>query len=111
MQANDLLGRVPYYVSKKRSAFLRIELSNTKLCEGLVLKTPSWSIDDDSHQAARDDTGDRQGNNPASIDPGNHTPVDGPPGARAETHTDSGSGNTLRSRDGKLYIRVVSNSI
>ena len=49
------------------------------------LETPSRSVDDYAHQAPGDDTSDGEGNEPAKIDPCDHTPVDSSPGTRTET--------------------------
>lgn len=71
---------------------------------------PSRCIDDDAHQTPRNDTGDGQGDDPAEVDPPDHTPVDGPPGAGAQTDTDGGTANALSGGDGKFCIPVVSKS-
>ena len=68
----------------------------------LTLVSPARSVDNDAHQAARDDTGGGQGDDPAEVDPGNHAPVDGAPGARAETDTDSCARDALSCGDGEL---------
>lgn len=72
--------------------------------EPLVGKTPARSIDDEAHQAAGDDAGDGEGEHPAHVDPANHAPVDGPPGARAETDADGGTSDTLGGGDGELCL-------
>ena len=70
------------------------------VCVSVV--TPARGVDDDGAQAARDDTGNGEGDDPAHVDPGDHAPVDRPPGARAETDTDGSSGDALRGGDGEL---------
>jgi hypothetical protein len=68
----------------------------------LVGHTPSRSVDNDTSQAAGNNTGTGQSDDPAHVDPGNHTPVDGPPGSVTETDTDGGAGDTLCGGDGQL---------
>ena len=64
--------------------------------------TPARSVDDNTSQATRDDTCDGEGNDPTTVDPGNHAPVDGAPGTGTETDTDSGTSNALSGGDGEL---------
>lgn len=68
----------------------------------LTLVAPAGGVDDDTADAARDDTGNGEGDDPAHVDPGNHAPVDGAPGARAETDTNGSTSDTLSSGDGEL---------
>lgn|SRR5688572_4267067 len=68
----------------------------------LTLKAPARSVDDDTADAARNDTGDWQGDDPAHVDPRDHAPVDRPPGTGAKTNTNGGTGDTLGSRDREL---------
>lgn len=63
---------------------------------------PARSVDDESHKAAGDDTGYGEREDPAHVDPGDHAPVDSPPGARAETDADGGTSNALRGGYGEL---------
>ena len=71
----------------------------------LDLHAPPWSVDDEGHQAARDDTGTRQGDDPAAVDPADHAPVQGTPVAVAQTDADNGAGDALGGRDGQLCGR------
>lgn len=64
---------------------------------------PSRSINDNTHQTTRHDTRNRQRNDPTEVDPRNHAPVNGAPGAVAETHADGGTGDALRGGDGEFY--------
>lgn len=59
------------------------------------------SVDDYAHQATRNDTGDREGNDPASIDPENHSPVDRLDITCAKTNTNGGTDNALGGGDGQ----------
>lgn len=67
------------------------------------LEAPARSVDDESHQATGDDTGHGESDDPAHVDPGDHAPVNSPPGTGAETDADSRASNALRGRDGELY--------
>ncbi|GMF74439.1 unnamed protein product [Aspergillus oryzae] len=49
-----------------------------------------------------DDTSAREGDDPAHVDPGNHSPVDRSPGTVAKTNTNCRAGDTLGGGDGKL---------
>lgn len=73
-----------------------------------VVVAPARSVDDNAHQATRNNTSAGEGDDPATVDPEDHTPVNGPPGSRAETDTDSGTRDTLSGGDRKLCGRVVS---
>lgn len=66
--------------------------------------SPARGVDDNPNQATRDNTSNRQGNDPAHVDPGDHTPVDRPPGTVAETNTDSGTGDTLGGGNRQLEL-------
>jgi len=65
---------------------------------------PARRVDDNTNQATRDNTSNREGNDPAHVDPGDHAPVDRPPGTVAETNTDSGTGDTLGGRNRELEL-------
>ena len=54
-----------------------------------------------AHQAASDDTGNWQRDDPAHVDPRNHPPVDAPPGAAAQADADGGAGDALGGADGQ----------
>jgi hypothetical protein len=71
-------------------------------CMHLVRHTPSRRVDNDTSQASGKNTGAGQGDDPAHVDPGNHAPVNRPPGSVAETDTDGGAGDTLCGGDGEL---------
>lgn len=62
-------------------------------------------VDQDPRQAPRNDTSDRQRDDPAKVDPRNHAPVDGPPRTSAETNTDGRTRDTLGSRDRESKTR------
>ena len=79
------------------------------LCN-LVLKAPAGSVDDESAHATGDDTGDRQGHDPTHVDPGHHAPIDGPPGAGAETNTDGGTSDALSGGDRELCINLLAHA-
>ena len=68
----------------------------------LTTITPARSINDDTHQASRNDAGHRQSDEPAHVDPRHKAPVDGPPRTRAKTNTDSSASNALGSRNREL---------
>lgn len=68
----------------------------------LTTVTPAGSVDDDTAEAARDDASDGEGDDPAHVDPGNHAPVDGSPGTRAETDTNGSTGDALSGGNGEL---------
>lgn len=74
----------------------------------LVGVSLSRSIDDDAADASRENAGDGKGDDPAHVDPGNHAPVDTPPGARAKTDTNGGASDALGGGDGELCRIVVS---
>lgn len=57
-----------------------------QVCSALV--PPSRRINNNPHQAPRNDTCAWQGDEPAHVDPSHHAPIDGSPGAVAETHAD-----------------------
>lgn len=64
--------------------------------------SPPGRVDDKGHQQTGDQTCARKGNNPASVDPKDHAPVDGAPITRAQANTDGSTRNALRSRHGKF---------
>ena len=68
----------------------------------LVGEVPARSVDDDTADAARDDTGNGQSDDPSHVDPRNHAPVDRPPGTGAETDTNGGTSDALSGGDGQL---------
>ena len=78
--------------------------SNDDLVPGNDL-APLGGVDENTNHNTRDDTSHWQGDDPAEVDPGDHAPVDGPPGTRAETDTDGGTGDTLGSGDGETETR------
>jgi hypothetical protein len=57
--------------------------------------TELGSIEDNSQETARDDSGDGKGDEPSTVDPGNHAPVDGLVVSGAETDTDGGTSDAL----------------
>jgi len=65
------------------------------------LQAPSRGVDDDGHGAAGDDTGDWEGDEPAHVDPGNHSPVDSFDGSSAEGDTDGGTSDALSGGGGQ----------
>lgn len=58
-------------------------------------------INDDTHEAARNDTSNREGDDPAGVAPGNHAPVESPDITVAESDTHDGTDDALGSGDGK----------
>lgn len=62
-----------------------------------------------TYQAASNDTSDWEGDHPAKVNPGHHTPIDGPPGPGAKPNSNCGTRDALRSRDGKLCVMGQSN--
>lgn len=68
----------------------------------LVGHSPARRIDNNAHETSGNNSGNREGNNPAKVDPCNHAPVDGSPGAVAQAHTDSSTRDTLSGGDGEL---------
>lgn len=68
----------------------------------LTLVSPARSVDDEASQDSGEGGGDGQGDDPAHVDPGNHAPVDGAPGAGAQADTDGGAGDALGGRHGKF---------
>jgi len=64
---------------------------------------PPGGVDDDAHQTPRDDARHGQGDDPAKVDPRDHAPVDGAPGARAEADADGGARDALRGGDGEFW--------
>ena len=101
-----------YLKSKTRKAALGSRLSTrsiTAITDSYTIKplsrgrqAPARSVDDDAHQAARNDTGDGEGDDPAEVNPGDHAPVDGAPCAGAETDADGGASDALRGGDREL---------
>lgn len=75
--------------------------------DALVGQSPARSIDDDAHETAGNDSRHREGDNPAKVDPCDHAPVDGSPGAIAQAHTNCGTRDTLRGGDGELCGQLV----
>lgn len=71
---------------------------------GLDTGPPSWSIQDNTHKQARDETSTRQCDEPTHVDPSDHPPVDAPPRTIAETDPDGRSADTLGGRDGELEL-------
>ena len=69
--------------------------------------TPAGGIDNDTRETPRDNTGNGESEDPASVDPSHHAPVDGAPRARAETNSDGGTGDALSRRDGKLWREML----
>lgn len=68
----------------------------------LTTVAPARSVDNNTTDAARNNTSNRKGNHPAHVDPGNHAPVNRAPSAGTETDTDGGTSDTLGSRYGKF---------
>lgn len=66
----------------------------------LTLEAPARSIDDQAHKYPRQDTCDWERDDPTTVDPSDHTPIDCPPITRAQADTDGSTGNTLSSGDG-----------
>ncbi len=87
------------YRLKKKNNEHRIRTPN------LQSITPLWRIDNDSHQATCNDTSTWQCDDPAHIDPSDHTPVDRLEIAGTETHADSCARNALGGRDGQSQSR------
>ena len=65
---------------------------------------PPGCVEDDTHQASRHQTRARQGDKPAHVDPGDHAPVDSPPGAITEADTNRGASDTLCRADRKRKL-------
>lgn len=63
------------------------------------------SVEHKTHQAATDETGDRDGEEPRDDEQANTLPVDSLKGAVAETDTDSGASNAHGGRDGEGVLR------
>lgn len=61
-------------------------------------------VDDDAHEAARQRSGNRDGEDPACEQKTNSLPVDGPDPAVAETDTDGRAGDTHGGGDGELVL-------
>lgn len=57
---------------------------------------------DETHEDTRDQTSDRNSDDPTKVDPGNHAPVNGTPVTVAETDTDDSSSDALGGGDRKL---------
>lgn len=94
--------QIPVLFEPTHSQKNQIQNKNANANPNLTRVAPARSVDDDAHEAARDDTSDGEGDEPAEVDPADHAPVDGAPGARAETDTDGGTSDALGGRDGKL---------
>ena len=90
--------------SRSTPAMLR-RFSKRKIWLGSFLdnvgrnSVPPWCVDNKPHKTPRNNTRDGQREDPATIDPPNHPPVDCLPGTRAETHGDSGTRDALCRRD------------
>lgn len=73
------------------------------LYSALRSSAPVGRIQDEPHKAPRDDTRAGQSQDPASVDPSDHSPVKRPPVAITETNSDDSARNALRSRYRELY--------
>lgn len=62
--------------------------------------SPLWCVDDDSHQAARDDSRDRESKKPSEINPRYHPPVDCLEIASTNANSNCSAGDALRRRYG-----------
>lgn len=80
--------------------------STGSITQHLTAVAPARSIDDDAHQAARDDAGHGQSDEPAHVDPAHKAPVDGPPRARAKTDTDGSASDALCSGNRELCSKL-----
>ena len=60
-------------------------------------------VDDESHEQTRNQTRARKSDNPAGVDPENHTPVDSAPVTRAQADTNGSTRNALSSGHGEFY--------
>lgn len=63
---------------------------------------PSGGVNNDAHQAARNDASHRQSDDPSKVDPAHHAPVDGPPCPSREPYTDGGARDALSRRNWEL---------
>lgn len=79
-----------------------VDVNEIQRVNTLAGVTPTRGIDDDTTDDAGDDTGDGESDDPAHVDPGNHSPVDRAPSTRAETNTNRGTSDALSGRDGEL---------
>lgn len=66
------------------------------------LRSPAGSVEDDASKATAEDTGNGEGDDPTTVDPADHAPVDRAPGTGAETDTNDGTSDALGGGDGKL---------
>lgn len=73
------------------------DLSSTVIA--LQRIAPLRRIDDDGHQTAGNDPGDRQRDDPTEIDPSYHPPIDGLDVTRAQAHPDRRARDALRRAD------------
>ena len=67
---------------------------------------PLKSIDDDSHEAARDSACNRKSDDPAHVNSRNYSPVDSSLVTVAKSDADSCASNTLGSGDRKFYATI-----
>ena len=80
--------------------------------------SPVRGVGDEAHQAASDQTSGGDSDEPSHVNPGNHSPVNGPPVTIAETNSDNGTSDALSGRNGKLcktklamgYLREIKES-
>lgn len=71
---------------------------------GLNTISPTWGIQDNTHEQAGDETGTRQRDKPAHVNPSDHPPVDASPSAVAESNADGSAADALGGRDGELEL-------
>ena len=64
------------------------------------------SIDDDSHEAARDNACNRKSDDSAHVNPRNHSPVDSSPVTVAKSDADGCASNTLGGGYWKFYATI-----
>lgn len=83
-----------------RAKKIKIKRERTKL------RLPVRGEGDETHQAAGNETGGGDGNDPSEVDPGDHAPVDGSPVTVAETDADNGASDALGGGDGELCLVV-----
>ncbi len=67
------------------------------------------SVEQETHQAATDETGNRDGHDPGEDEETNSLPVDSLEGTVAETNTDGGTSDTHGGGDGKRVLREDKN--
>lgn len=80
-------------IRKLRCSFLLAPSSS------LHSTAPSWSIDNYAQKTARNNARDGKSDDPAHVDPSDHSPVDAPPCSAGESHSDCGTSDTLGCRD------------